>query len=229
MTATLSIGHFLGNASLPVQLVVLLLLGASIVSWMLIFQRAAFLRAAHQSLSRFNDQFGSGQALSDLYGTLDRRCGSLVGLEKVFYAGFQEFTQLCAHAVIPVEEVVAGAQRAMRAAEIAAIDRLEQHLAFLATVGATAPYIGLFGTVWGIMHAFRALGDLQNTTITAVAPGISEALMTTALGLFVAIPAVIAYNRYVHRVSHFVSQYQVFQENFSSVLYREWYAMHKDV
>ena len=184
------------NASLLVQFVMLLLVLASVISWTMIFNKRKFLRYAIREAAKFENQFWSVEDLSPLYTRISSGRYEPTGMEKIFEAGFKEFVRMRKQEHIEPEAVLDGAQRSMRIAMNKEMDQLETNLSFLATVGSTSPYIGLFGTVWGIMNSFQALGTVQQATIAMVAPGISEALIATAMGLFAAIPAVIAYNRF---------------------------------
>lgn len=221
MAAEPSLWSFIANASLIVKLVMLLLLAASIWSWTIIFQRWIFLKEANLAVKKFEEQFWSGNELQKLYQELNTHRDSLRGLEIIFYAGFSEYTRLSKQPMAKPSAIFEGAQRAMRIVLAREIADLEQHLSFLATVGSTSPYVGLFGTVWGIMTSFRALGVTQQATMAMVAPGISEALIATAMGLFAAIPAVIAYNRYASEVERLANIYDTFKEEFSSILHRQ--------
>ncbi|OGI43828.1 MAG: protein TolQ [Candidatus Muproteobacteria bacterium RBG_16_65_31] len=209
------------HASLPVQLVLLLLLLASVVSWTMIFRKWFALRAANGAAERFETRFWSGANLSQTYTELSRREDTLGGMEGLFVEGFREFARLRQQPNIEPMDVLEGVQRAMRVALSREIDYLETHLSFLATVGSTSPYVGLLGTVWGIMNSFRSLGAVQQATVAHVAPGIAEALIATAIGLFAAIPAVIAYNRYSNNVERLVTRYEIFMQEFASVLQRQ--------
>lgn len=214
---------FVSNASGVVKVVMSLLALASVASWTFIFQRGLFLKQAKQDYKKFENQFWSGTDLSKVYAELQRGQNDLSGVESIFFAGFKEFSRLSQQSHVDAKTVVEGAERAMRVAQAREQDKLEQHLPFLATVGSTSPYVGLFGTVWGIMTSFQALGAVQQATISMVAPGISEALIATAMGLFAAIPAVIAYNRYTtdaERLSHY---YDTFMDEFSNLLHRQAY------
>jgi len=212
------------EASLLVQLVMLALLVASIASWAVIFQRRTILKKAMTSLTKFEDRFWSGAELSTIYQELNARASSNTGLELLFSAGFKEFARLRQSTSSTPESVVAGSHRAMRVVLSREIDHLENNLPFLATVGSISPYVGLFGTVWGIMNSFIALGSVQQATLQMVAPGIAEALIATAMGLFAAIPAVIAYNKFSTSVERLENSYANFMEEFSSILQREAYA-----
>jgi biopolymer transport protein TolQ len=216
-----SILGLVGEASLLVQLVMLLLLAASFVSWTMIFRKWFQLRRARRIADEFEDRFWGGASLDQLYTELNRRDTDAIGMEDIFLSGFREFRRLLSHAHGTTTEMLDAVRRSMRVAMTAEIDELETHLSFLATVGSTSPYVGLFGTVWGIMNSFRALGAVQQASIAHVAPGIAEALIATAMGLFAAIPAVIAYNRYSNRVERLITRYEIFMEEFSSVIQRQ--------
>jgi biopolymer transport protein TolQ len=209
------------HASLPVKLVMIGLLLASIASWMIILRKKAMIDRAMREANEFEERFWSGADLAALFKDLAGRGGQLSGLESVFEAGFREFARLRNRKQLDSRVMLEGAQRAMRVTVAREVDRLEQSLEFLATVGSTSPYVGLFGTVWGIMIAFHGLASVKEATIAMVAPGISEALIATAMGLFAAIPAVIAYNRYSNKVDRLNSRYDTFQEEFSQILQRQ--------
>jgi biopolymer transport protein TolQ len=221
MTTDLSVWSLFANASLLVKGVMLLLLGASLVSWTHIFRKWSLLKAARQDAEEFERRFWSGIDLVNLYKQVNRHRDEERGLASIFEAGFGEFARLRKQGAIGAMDLVEGAQRAMRVAVTREMDRLEAHLSFLATVGSTSPYIGLFGTVWGIMNSFRSLGGAQQATLSAVAPGIAEALVATAMGLFAAIPAVIAYNRFANEVDRLAIRYDTFKEEFSTLLQRQ--------
>jgi biopolymer transport protein TolQ len=206
------------HASLIVQFVMALLIAASVVSWAIIFRKRQLLKAERLAADRFEDDFWSGGDLAALYKTLE--AGSATGMAGVFVAGFREFTRLRRQAGIGAGQLLEGSRRAMRVAQLRETDRLEQNLSTLATIGSTSPYVGLFGTVWGIMSAFQALGNVQQATLAMVAPGIAEALIATAMGLFAAIPAVVAYNRYADHVGRLELRYDAFMEEFSTILQR---------
>ena len=230
MSQELSLWELVMNASFVVQLVMLLLFMVSVASWGMIVQRALLLRRAKQQLLGFEQTFWSGIDLSQLYRDGSARLESgerLEGVENLFRAGFKEFTRLRQQQGIDSDAIMEGAQRAMRVALSREEEHLERHLPFLATVGSTSPYVGLFGTVWGIMHSFRGLANVHQATLATVAPGISEALIATAMGLFAAIPAVIAYNRYSARVENLIANYETFAEEFSSILHRQAHAVRK--
>ncbi|MCG3723021.1 protein TolQ [Vibrio cincinnatiensis] len=221
MTADISMFDLFLQASLLVKLVMLILLGMSIASWAMIIKRSKVLSLAEKSAEKFEDKFWSGNDLSVLYQEVKKRKETLEGTEEIFYAGFTEFARLHKlHASSP-DYVMEGTGRSMRVAVSREVDELETHLPFLATVGSISPYIGLFGTVWGIMHAFIALGEVKQATLAMVAPGIAEALVATAMGLFAAIPAVMAYNRFSSKVSKLEHNYATFSEEFHSILHRQ--------
>jgi len=211
----------ISHASIVVQLVMLLLLGASIVSWTMIFRKRMALRDAARKAERFESRFWSGGNINQMYKELAQKDNGLTGMDGVFVAGFKEYSRLEKQRNIQPMEILEGVQRAMRVALTREVDYMETHLSFLATVGSTSPYVGLFGTVWGIMHSFQALSMTQQATIASVAPGIAEALIATAMGLFAAIPAVIAYNRYSNDVERLVTRYEIFMEEFASILQRQ--------
>jgi biopolymer transport protein TolQ len=215
----LSVFELVANASLLVQLVMAVLALASLVSWVMIFQRWFFLRAVLVSVEEFEDHFWSGIDLRKLYAELD---GSedLSGIERIFVSGFKEYSRLSEQPATEAESIMQGAQRAMRVALNREEESLETHLPFLATVGSTSTYVGLFGTVWGIMNSFRSLANMSQATLASVAPGISEALVATAMGLFAAIPAVIGYNRFSARVEVLMKRYEAFSDELTSILYR---------
>jgi len=217
--AELSVWHLIASAGILVQLVMLLLVLASIISWALIIQRIQVFRKARRAQLEFENRFWSGMDLGQLYKEVSDNPTPYSGLESVFRAGFKEFSRLRQQSR-DADAVMEGAQRAMRVAFSREQERLEMHLPFLATVGSTSPYVGLFGTVWGIMNSFRGLAQVQQATLATVAPGISEALIATAMGLFAAIPAVVAYNRFASRSESLLKNYETFAEEFSSILHR---------
>ncbi len=220
MSTDLSFIHLILNASLLVQLVMFALLIASVVSWSMIFNKRVVLNRAAREADKFEDLFWSSEDLSPLYNRITNKRGGATGMEKMFEAGFKEFARVRTQESKDTEAMLESAQRAMRIAMNKEVDYLETSLSFLATVGSTSPYVGLFGTVWGIMNSFRALGNVQHATISMVAPGIAEALIATAMGLFAAIPAVIAYNRYSNDVERLINRYDIFLEEFLSILHR---------
>jgi len=220
----LSLLDLVWNASFTVQFVMAILLLASVVSWYMIVNRFLYFRDARDEMYRFEERFWSGIDLSKLYREGNERSNegrAILGLERIFRAGFKEFSRLAQQSELDSEAVIEGSRRAMRVAVMREEERLERHLAFLASVGSTSPYIGLFGTVWGIMHSFRGLANSTQATLATVAPGISEALVATAMGLFAAIPAVLAYNRFASRVELLSNRYDTFVDEFSGILYRQ--------
>ena len=213
------------HASWPVLIVMVLLLIASVMSWFVIFRKMSVFGRANREAEEFEGRFWSGAELNQLYRTSTERNRVVSGLEAIFEAGFREFTRLRQqHKNIDARSQLEGAQRAMRATLAREIDRLEHNLELLANVGSTAPYVGLVGTVFGIMISFHGLANNKQATIASVAPGISEALIATAMGLFAAIPAVWAYNRFATRVARLSVRYESFAEEFSSILQRQSHA-----
>ncbi|MBF0470381.1 MAG: protein TolQ [Gammaproteobacteria bacterium] len=221
MNSELSIVELFLGASILVQIVMLLLLLASFASWVIIFEKWLMLRRARSDAKMFEERFWSGIDLVDLYKQLGRDIDQLQGLPSIFTAGFGEFARLRKQEGTDPVVIVEGVQRSMRVAMARESERLESKIPFLATVGSTSPYIGLFGTVWGIMNAFRALGGETQATLAMVAPGIAEALIATAMGLFAAIPAVIAYNRYSHSLDRLESRMDAFNDEFTNLLQRQ--------
>ncbi|MBB5212831.1 protein TolQ [Microbulbifer hydrolyticus] len=222
----LSLWGLVSSASLLVQLVMLMLLLASVISWVMIIQRGTYLSRARKSLINFERRFWSGSDLNQLFrdGNAAAEKGKIDGVESLFRAGFTEFTRLRQQGKSSPAAVMEGTERAMRVAMSREQEKVEMNLPFLATVGSVSPYIGLFGTVWGIMNSFRGLATMHQATIATVAPGISEALVATAMGLFAAIPAVMAYNRYSAKAEWLLSSYETFAEEFSSILHRKVHA-----
>ena len=228
MEEQLSLIDLVLHASFTVQLVMAILMAASMLSWYMIVQRAIYFRNARNEMYTFEERFWSGIDLSQLYREGNEKSADgqpLLGMESIFRAGFKEFSRLAQQAEMDAEAVIEGSRRAMRVAVMREEERLERHLAFLASVGSTSPYIGLFGTVWGIMHSFRGLANSTQATLATVAPGISEALIATAMGLFAAIPAVLAYNRFASKVDVLGNRYDTFMDEFSSILYRQAFAL----
>ena len=209
------------DASLPVQLVMLILICASIISWLMIFDRLKVLRKTSKATKTFEQRFWNGGDLTKLYKGLTEQELAQGGVACIFHAGFREYLRLRGSAVSDPAEIVEGTRRAMRASLSREVDRLETNLSFLATTGSISPYIGLFGTVWGIMISFHALGSAKQATLQQVAPGISEALIATAMGLFAAIPAVVAYNKFATNVDRLESQFDDFIEEFSNIIQRQ--------
>lgn len=218
---TISILALVMEASLLVQLVMLILLLASLVSWTMIFTKYFSIKAASNAADEFEDDFWSGGDMDTLFQGWAGRGQLPEGMASIFVAGYREYTRLGAKANVGRQDMLDAVHRAMRVAMMRETDELETHLSFLATVGSTSPYVGLFGTVWGIMNSFRSLGVSQQATIASVAPGIAEALVATAMGLFAAIPAVIAYNRFSNRVERLLSRYEAFADEFLSIVNRQ--------
>lgn len=220
MSAEISFFHLFLEASILVQLVMLTLLMFSVVCWAMIFQRRKVINTAGQELQEFEDKFWSGADLSKLYSETTAKT-QVQGIESLFLAGFKEFARLRKSQINNPQAIVDGTHRAMRVALSREVDNLEMHLPFMATVGSISPYIGLFGTVWGIMNSFIAIGAVKQATLQMVAPGIAEALIATAMGLFAAIPAVMAFNRFSHKVEKLENSYGNFMDEFSSILQRQ--------
>jgi biopolymer transport protein TolQ len=208
------------NASFPVQLVMLLLLGASVFSWALMYVKHGYIRQSQAEAKDFEGRFWSGINLSELFGQLSTRQQRRFGMEAIFENGFREFAR-ARKVELDNSESVRASHRAMKVAMAREIEMLENNLPFLATVGSVSPYVGLFGTVWGIMESFRALAGVQQATLAMVAPGISEALIATAMGLFAAIPAVIAYNKFSSEIDIMIGRYENFLEEFAGILQRQ--------
>ncbi|MBT2971864.1 MAG: protein TolQ [gamma proteobacterium symbiont of Ctena orbiculata] len=221
MSTDLTITHLILNASPVVQFVIALLVFASVSSWSMIFDRMRILKRAGRAADEFEGRFWSGGDLAELYRQIERETDEESGMAAIFRAGFREFARLRTKGHKDPMAMVQGAQRSMRVSLNREVDRLEHHLSTLATIGSTSPYVGLFGTVWGIMNSFTALGNVKQATIALVAPGIAEALIATAIGLFAAIPAVIAYNRYSHDVERLNNRYDDFVEEFATILQRQ--------
>jgi biopolymer transport protein TolQ len=221
ITQDLSILELVVNASLVVKLILALLAFVSFMSWYWIFRKWFALRDAHARTDRFERDFWSGGDLNSLYQSAVNDRHSTGALERIFEAGYREFNKLRGQKTLDPSTVVDSARRAMRATYQRETDDLESHLAFLASVGSVSPYVGLLGTVWGIMHAFRGLANVSSATLAQVAPGIAEALVATAIGLFAAIPAVVAYNRYAHDVDRISVRFESFMEEFSNILQRQ--------
>ena len=221
MEADLSIANLILGASPLVKFVMLVLLFASLASWALIFgKRRQMLRAVKDS-KEFEDQFWSTEDLTTLFGRVSEDARELTGMKRIFFSGFGEFVRLRKRGGLDSTDILDGSQRAMKVAVSRELEALEASLPTLATVGAVSPYIGLFGTVWGIMNSFQALGNVHQATLAMVAPGISEALIATAMGLFAAIPAVIAYNRFSSDIDRILGRYDIFHEEFLSILRRQ--------
>ncbi|MBK9220420.1 MAG: protein TolQ [Uliginosibacterium sp.] len=221
VTEDLSILSLILQASVVVKIVMAILAGVSFMSWYWIFFKAFTIRSTRNATTQFEQSFWSGGDLVQLYRSIsaDRDAGGPQG--RIFEAGYREFSKLHGQKTLEAADIINGARRAMRATFQREIDDLEAHLAFLASVGSVSPYIGLFGTVWGIMNAFRGLSNVSSATLAHVAPGIAEALVATAIGLFAAIPAVLAYNRYVHDIDRLGIRFESFIEEFSNILQRQ--------
>ncbi len=220
MTADMSVLSLLWDASIPVQVVMLLLVGASLMSWSIIFTKRRLIRRTKDASDEFEAAFWSGGDLNTLYRSATRAKGGSIGMASIFESGFREFNRALQADGTSNDKLIEECRRAMHVAQMREVDRLEQSLATLATIGSTSPYVGLFGTVWGIMGAFMGLANVQSATLAVVAPPIAEALIATAMGLFAAIPAVIAYNRYADKVVRLEYRYDGFMEEFSSILQR---------
>ena len=221
VTQDLELWTLIVNASLVVKLVMLLLLAVSFLSWTFIFSKWIAIRRARRQTEQFERDFWSGNDLNSLYqGAVSSR-HTIGSLERIFEAGFREFSKLRNQRGNDASALVEGAERAMRATYQREMDLLERHLSFLASTGSVSPYVGLFGTVWGIMHAFRSLANVQQATLSQVAPGIAEALIATAIGLFAAIPAVVAYNRFSHDIDRLSIRFESFMGEFSNILHRQ--------
>ena len=220
MNTEFSFWHLVLSAGPVVKLVMLLLIVVSIISWAIIYSKSRQISRATRTATDFENEFWSGADANQMYQQIRAKDDILTGMEHVFERGFSEFARLVKQ-TSDTETVVEGSYRAMKIALSRETDAVEQHLSFLATVGSTAPYIGLFGTVWGIMNSFTALANVQQATLAMVAPGIAEALIATAIGLFAAIPAVIAYNRLSNKSDRLLNRYDNFMEEFAAVLQRQ--------
>ena len=216
----MSIVSLVLQASWVVQLVMLLLLGVSISSWAAIFRKLGALKKVKSLNEEFEREFWSGTSLNDLYASAAQNAKHAGPMERIFASGMREFQKLRERRITDPGTLLDGARRAMRASFQREMDAAETNLSFLASVGSVSPYVGLFGTVWGIMHAFTGLGALQQVTLATVAPGIAEALVATALGLFAAIPAVVAYNRFARDIDRIAIKQETFIEEFSNILQR---------
>ncbi|MBX3676219.1 MAG: protein TolQ [Rhodocyclaceae bacterium] len=221
VTTDMSILSLIAGASILVKGVMLLLAAVSFMSWYWIFRKWFAIRDARAKTDQFERDFWSGGDLNSLYQSAVNDRHSAGALERIFEAGYREFTKLRGQKSLDPATVVDGARRAMRATYQREMDHLEAHLAFLASVGSVSPYVGLFGTVWGIMNAFRGLANVSSATLAHVAPGIAEALVATAIGLFAAIPAVVAYNRFAHDIDRVSIRFESFMEEFSNILQRQ--------
>lgn len=224
----ISLLYLITNASLLVQAVMAMLVLASVVSWVVIVQKAIYQRNAGAAFRKFEKTFWSGIDLTQLYRQGNANKGTIEGVENIFRSGFKEFSRLRQQSGTEAEAIMEGTQRAMRVALAREQEKLDANLPFLASVASVSPYIGLFGTVWGIMNSFRGLANQSQATLSAVAPGISEALVATAMGLFAAIPAVLAYNRFSAKAESLNSSYQTFSDEFSSILHRQVHSKSND-
>lgn len=223
MAADLSVWNLFSHASFVVKSIILLLLSCSLFSWSIIFYNFIILKNVRKNLHAFRTSFWSGLDLLDLYTKLNNKKNNLLGIENIFFNGFKEFLRLSKNEKIPAEHILNGIERSIQVSIMRESNEIESHLTTLATLGSISPYIGLFGTVWGIMHSFVSLSGVQQATLSMVAPGIAEALVATAMGLFVAIPAVIFYNKFCNNSHHILSEYEKFQEEFIILLQREVY------
>lgn len=220
MTHEFSVIELMLNASWVVQAVVLLLIGVSVTSWAAIFRKVFALKRVRRLTDAFERDFWSGGNLQDLYTAASRNAREGSPMERIFASGMREFQKLRERRITQPDALLDGARRAMRAAYQRELDALEANLSFLGSVGSVSPYVGLFGTVWGIMHAFTGLAALTQVTLATVAPAIAEALVATAIGLFAAIPAVLAYNRFAHDIDRLANRLETFIEEFSNILHR---------
>jgi biopolymer transport protein TolQ len=220
MGSDMSIFGLIMQASFVVQLVMLILLAASVASWAIIFRKRAIIKKASIESDKFEASFWSGSDLTSIYREVQASGDVPQDMSGIFEAGFREFRRLSNQSGMSPERILDGARRTMRVAQMRETDRLEESLATLATIGSTSPYVGLFGTVWGIMGSFHSLGNVKAATLAMVAPGISEALIATAMGLFAAIPAVVAYNRYADKVTRLEVRYDTFAEELQTILQR---------
>lgn len=220
-TTDMSIVALISGASVPVQMVMLILVLASLVSWWYIFIKFFTLKRSDQEAEDFENKFWTGGDLNLLYESVTAGRKKPQGIASMFEAGFKEYARLKRQGGLEVSDIMEGSRRAMRAAYNREMDELDAHLPFLASVGSVSPYIGLLGTVWGIMNAFLGLANTAQATLSQVAPGIAEALIATAIGLFAAIPAVIAYNRFASSVDRLSVRYESFMEEFTNILQRK--------
>jgi len=221
VTVDSSMWSYFADAGLVVKAVMLLLISASVVSWTFILQRAFYLRGIKKDTRRFESKFWAGGDLFELYDISMKTRPDPTGLDAIYQSGFKEFTRMRKNPCATSDSIMESTQRAMRAQQMREQDKLEMHLPLLATVGSTSPYVGLFGTVWGIMLSFKALASVQQATVSMVAPGIAEALIATAMGLFAAIPAVVAYNRYATEIGRLLNRFDAFQDELANILARQ--------
>jgi biopolymer transport protein TolQ len=228
VTSDLTVISMIVNASIVVKVVMAILALASMLSWTYIFMKMFSIRRARRDTDEFEREFWGGTDLVGLYQRAASGRYVTVGLERIFESGFKEFLKLKGRAGADLGALLDGTRRAMKATYQREMDVLESHLSFLATVGSVSPYIGLFGTVWGIMNAFRGLSNVAQATLAHVAPGIAEALVATAMGLFAAIPAVIAYNRFSHDIDRLATRYESFMEELQNILQRQAHLPDRD-
>ncbi len=221
MGTDLSIASLILGASALVKFVMLLLLAASVSSWTLIFSKHRQMQVAKREIAEFEDEFWSTEDLTRLFNRVAAQTEDATGMERIFESGFREFARLRKRGGLDTTDILDGAQRAMKVTVNRELESLENHLPTLATIGSISPYVGLFGTVWGIMNSFQSLGNVHQATLAMVAPGISEALVATAMGLFAAIPAVVAYNRFASDIDRIFGRYDIFAEEFLAILRRQ--------
>lgn len=221
MGTDLSIANLILGASALVKFVMLLLLAASVSSWTLIFSKHRQMQVAKREIAEFEDEFWSTEDLTRLFNRVAAQTENATGMERIFESGFREFARLRKRGGLDTTDILDGAQRAMKVTVNRELESLENHLPTLATIGSISPYVGLFGTVWGIMNSFQSLGNVHQATLAMVAPGISEALVATAMGLFAAIPAVVAYNRFASDIDRIFGRYDIFAEEFLAILRRQ--------
>ncbi len=221
METDLSIANLILGASALVKFVMLILLSASVASWTLIFSKRRQMQIAKREIMEFEDEFWSTEDLTRLFNRVAAHAEDATGMERIFESGFREFARLRKRGGLDTTDILDGAQRAMKVTVNRELEALENHLPTLATIGSISPYVGLFGTVWGIMNSFQSLGNVHQATLAMVAPGISEALVATAMGLFAAIPAVVAYNRFASDIDRIFGRYDIFAEEFLAILRRQ--------
>ena len=221
METDLSIANLILGASALVKFVMLLLLAASVSSWTLIFSKRRQMQVAKREIAEFEDEFWSTEDLPRLFNRVAAQTEDATGMERIFESGFREFARLRKRGGLDATDILDGAGRAMKVTVNRELESLENHLPTLATIGSISPYVGLFGTVWGIMNSFQSLGNVHQATLAMVAPGISEALVATAMGLFAAIPAVVAYNRFASDIDRIFGRYDIFAEEFLAILRRQ--------
>ena len=221
METDLSIANLILGASALVKFVMLILLSASVASWTLIFSKRRQMQIAKREIQEFEDEFWSTEDLTRLFNRVAAHAEDATGMERIFESGFREFARLRKRGGLDTTDILDGAQRAMKVTVNRELEALENHLPTLATIGSISPYVGLFGTVWGIMNSFQSLGNVHQATLAMVAPGISEALVATAMGLFAAIPAVVAYNHFASDIDRIFGRYDIFAEEFLAILRRQ--------